>query len=137
MCKEKFEHTGWILFLEKFKGCHEGVYDAFNQIYDCEYVHLGGLQLDIIEATIEEATRFLVVGEKYFKGVNINKEICRKFLEPRHLNPEWSKGIPSNWIKEEYRLIINSLQIFLACEGRYVITFLYHLRLLLHFKGGQ
>jgi hypothetical protein len=29
-----------------------------------------------------------------------------------------------------------SLQIFLTCEGRYAITFLYHLRLLLHFEGG-
>jgi hypothetical protein len=28
------------------------------------------------------------------------------------------------------------LQKFLTCEGRYVITFLYHLRILLHFEGG-
>jgi hypothetical protein len=28
------------------------------------------------------------------------------------------------------------LHRFLTCEGRYVVTFLYHLRLLLHFEGG-
>jgi len=77
-----------------------------------------------------------IVGEKYFKGVNINKELRRKFLEPEHLNPDWCKGIPRNWIKEEYRLMINSLQIFLTCEGRYAVTFLYHLKLFLHFEGG-
>jgi hypothetical protein len=29
-----------------------------------------------------------------------------------------------------------SLQRFLTCEGRYDVTFIYHLRLLLHFEGG-
>ena len=32
--------------------------------------------------------------------------------------------------------MLASLQRFLTCEGRYVVTFLYHLRLLLHFEGG-
>jgi hypothetical protein len=29
-----------------------------------------------------------------------------------------------------------SLQKFLTCEGRYVVTFIYHLNLLSHFEGG-
>jgi hypothetical protein len=29
-----------------------------------------------------------------------------------------------------------SLHNFLTCEGRYGVTFLYHLRLLLHFEDG-
>lgn len=74
-CKEKYEQASWIPFLEKFKGYHEGASHAFTQSYDGQYVELGSLQLEFIEATIEEATTFLVIGEKYFKGVNINKEL--------------------------------------------------------------
>jgi hypothetical protein len=33
-------------------------------------------------------------------------------------------------------MMLISLQRFLTCEGRYVVTFLYHLKLLLHFEGG-
>jgi hypothetical protein len=29
-----------------------------------------------------------------------------------------------------------SLQKFLTCEGRYAVTFIYHLNLLSHFEGG-
>jgi hypothetical protein len=32
--------------------------------------------------------------------------------------------------------MINSLQQFVTCEGRYDVTFIYHLRLLFHFEGG-
>jgi hypothetical protein len=32
--------------------------------------------------------------------------------------------------------MLSSLQRFLTCEGRYVVTFIYHLRILLHFEGG-
>ena len=32
--------------------------------------------------------------------------------------------------------MFNDLQRFVTSDGRYVVTFLYHLRLLLHFEGG-
>lgn len=136
LCKENLDKAQWIMFMEKFKGYHDGISHAFTHFYDGKNVYLGGLQLKTIEYTIEEATRLLDVGEKYFKGASINKELCQKFLKPEHLNLDWTKCIPRNWIKEEYMLMINSFQIFLTCEGRYAVTFLYHLRLLLHFEGG-
>jgi hypothetical protein len=55
-CREKFERVGWVPFLEKFKGHHEGMSHAFAQSYDGESVQLGELKLTITEATIEEAT---------------------------------------------------------------------------------
>jgi hypothetical protein len=57
-------------------------------------------------------------------------------LKEDHQHPDWKKGIPRNYIKEEYHPMITSLQRFITCEGRYVVTFIYHLRLLLHFEGG-
>jgi hypothetical protein len=32
--------------------------------------------------------------------------------------------------------MITSLQRLVTCEGRYAVTFIYHIRLLLHFEGG-
>jgi hypothetical protein len=75
-------------------------------------------------------------GDKYFKGVGINKEMGQRFLKEDHQHPDWKKGIPRNYIKEEYHPMITSIQRFITCEGRYVVTFIYHLRLLIHFEGG-
>jgi hypothetical protein len=136
LCRDKYTRAGWIPFLEKFTGCHEGVSHAFTQSYDGEIVHIGNLQLTINEATLREATRLPSRGDKYFKGVGINKEMCQRFLKEDHQHPDWKKGISRNYIKEEYHPMLASLQRFLTCEGRYVVTFLYHLRLLLHFEGG-
>ena len=37
-CKEKFERVGWVPFLKKIRGHHEGVYFTFTQSYDGESV---------------------------------------------------------------------------------------------------
>jgi hypothetical protein len=136
LCRDKYARVGWMPFLEKFTGCHEKVSHAFIQSYDGEIVHIGNLQLTINEATLREATRLPSRGAKYFKGVGINKEMCQRFLKEDHQHPDWKKGISRNYIKEEYHPMLASLQRFLTCEGRYVVTFLYHLRILFHFEGG-
>jgi hypothetical protein len=135
-CKEKFEKAGWVPFLEKFRGHHDGVSRAFVQSYDGESVQLGDLKLTITEATIAEAIGLPSTREKYFKGIIVDRGIYQKFLKPEHLDPDWTKGISRGWIKEEYCTMLVFLQNFLTCEGRYAITFLYHLRLLFHFEGG-
>jgi hypothetical protein len=111
-------------------------YLFFSQTYDGESVQFGEMKLTILEATIAEATGLPSSGEKYFKGVIVDRKLCQKFLRPEHQDPDWTKGIPRSCIKEEYWMMLISLQIFLTCEGRYVVTFLYHLKLLSHFEGG-
>jgi hypothetical protein len=92
--------------------------------------------MQVIEASIAEATGLPLEGEKYFKGMVIDRQLCHNFLVPEHSNLDWVKGIPRHWVKPEYWTMLVSLQIFLTCEGRYAITFLYHLRLLFHFEDG-
>jgi hypothetical protein len=121
-------------FLEKFTGWHEKISHEFIQGYDGEIEHIGNLELIINEATLREVTGLPNIGAKYFKGVGINKELI---LKEDHQHPNWKKGIPRNYIKEEYPPMIASLQRFLTCEGRYVVIFIYHLRFLLHFEGGR
>jgi hypothetical protein len=135
-CKEKYEQAGWVPFLEKFKGHHERISLAFVQTCDGESVQFGDMKLTIIEATIAEVTGLPMVGEKYFKMVIVDRKLCQRFLKPEHKYPDWTKGIPQSFVEEEYWTMLISLQKFLTCEGRYAVTFIYHLNILSHFEGG-
>jgi hypothetical protein len=130
-CKKKYEQAGWVPFLEKFKGHHEGISLVFMHTCDGENVQLGDVKLKITEATGLPMAR-----ERYFKRVIVDKNLCQQFLKPEHHDPDWTKGVPQSYIKEKYLTMLISLQKFLTCEGRYVMTFIYHLNLLSHFEGG-
>jgi hypothetical protein len=99
-------------------------------------VQFGYMKLIIMETTIVESIGFPVAGEIYFKRVIVDKKLCQKFLKTEHQDPNWNKGIPRSYIKEEYWMMLMSLQRFLTYEGRYEVTFIYHLKLLSHFEGG-
>jgi hypothetical protein len=45
------------------------------------------VKLTITEATIVEAMGLLMVGEKYFKRVIVDKKIFQKFLKPEPHDP--------------------------------------------------
>ena len=94
------------------------------------------MKLMILEATIAEATSLPSSGEKYFKGVIVDRKLYQNFLRPEHQVPNWTKEIPRSCIKEEYWMMFISLQRFLTYEGRYAVIFLYHLKILSHFEGG-
>ena len=47
------------------------------------------------------------------------------------------KGFPRNFLQEEWQHLLFILQQFVTGEGRYNLTFQYHVRLLLHFESGM
>jgi hypothetical protein len=90
----------------------------------------------IIETTIAKETKLPSTGHKYFKGIIMDRGVHKKFLKPDHLDLDSMKGISRGYIKDYYFTMLVFLHTFLTCEGRYALTFIYHLRLLLHFEGG-
>jgi len=50
-----------------------------------------------------EATCLSSSGEKYFKGVIVDKKICQKFLRLEHQDPNWTKGIPEVVLRRSTR----------------------------------
>ena len=88
LCQEKYARLGWIPFLEKFTGWNEKISHKFIQGYDGEMAHIGNLQLIINEETIREVMGLPSRGDKYFKGVGINKEMCQQFLKADHQHPD-------------------------------------------------
>jgi hypothetical protein len=47
----------------------------------------------------------------------------------------WKKGIPMTALKKKWKDILFILQKYITCKGRYGLELLYHLWLLIHFKG--
>jgi hypothetical protein len=77
LCQEKYARSGWMPFLEKFTGWHEKISHEFVQSYDGERTHIGNLKLIINKETLREVTELTRRGDKHFKGVGINKEMCQ------------------------------------------------------------
>jgi len=71
--KENFEKVGWITFLEKFRGYHDKLSHAFAQNFGGEIVWLGKMTMQVTKTTIVEATGLSPKGEKYFKGMTIDR----------------------------------------------------------------
>jgi hypothetical protein len=57
------------------------------------------------------------------------------FLKPENIDPNWSKGIPMDWIANEWMESLLMLKRFITSEGHYYVVFLFHLRFMLHLAG--
>jgi hypothetical protein len=42
-----------------------------------------------------------VYGERWWKKENVVMEFVNQFLIPEKKNPNWSKGIPHDWVRKE------------------------------------
>ena len=50
---------------------------------------------------------------------------------------DWKYGIPASWLKEDWQHVLNLVQRFITCEGRFSIAHLYQMRLLTHITGDD
>jgi hypothetical protein len=55
-----------------------------------------------------------------------------QFLKPEHRDPNWDKGIPRDWIVDEWMEALLMLKRFITYEGRYFVLFLFHLQSMFH-----
>ena len=75
-CRDKFKRVRWVSFLEKFHGYNDRVAKEFAETYDGMMARLGEIEIQVTKSIIVEATDLLMEGEKYFKGMSINK-LCQ------------------------------------------------------------
>lgn len=123
--------------LEKFQGYNDRVAMAFMESFDGEVARVESLKIKVTENLISKETKLSLTYEKYFKGGYLEPNDCAKFLKPAYKSIKWSKGVLQSCMEEEWNPLISALQRIVTCEGRYVIVFLYHIRLLLHFSDGR
>jgi hypothetical protein len=72
-------------------------------------VKFGDMKLTILEATIAKDIGLPSSGDKYFKGLIVDRKLCQKIIRSEHHDLDWTKGIPQSCIKEEYWMILISL----------------------------
>lgn len=100
--KEKFVQAHWYQFCSAFQGIHTEVAMTFAKNFDGYQTQVGNLIIHISEHSISTAFNLPIDGERWFKKKEILGNFCNQFLTKDHQNPEWSKGIPNTWLKEEW-----------------------------------
>lgn len=91
--------------------------------------------MQVSEQSIAEAFNLPQEGEKWFKGKLIIGGDLNTFIRDEYRDPNWAKGILGNYLKNEWEETIKLVKIFLTCERRYIVVFLYYLKFLFHFAG--
>jgi hypothetical protein len=67
----------------------------------------------------------------------LHVEIINRFLLPEHQSPNWSQGIPHNWMNKEWQTALMIIRRYITCEGQVYLVHLYHMRLSMHLNGGS
>ena len=79
---KKFEKMGWEHFFRSFDGHHAEITKMFAMNYEDDRVQIGGFEFVINEEKIAQATKLPQVGERWFKGIVVNKKKCLALLMP-------------------------------------------------------
>jgi hypothetical protein len=82
--------------------------------------------MKVTQDSIASTYNLLVDGEKWFKKKLITGGDVNQFLKPEHEDPNWAKGIPGDYIFDEWMEYLLMLKHFITCEGRYYTIFLFH-----------
>ena len=83
--------------------------------------------MQVTEESIEITCNLPCDGEKWFKNKLIISKDVNQFLKLEHKDPNWAKGIPKDWIVDEWMESLLMLKRFITCEGCYSTIFLFHL----------
>jgi hypothetical protein len=132
---QKFKDVGWFDFFAMFQGHDEHISMTFTpNFYGFEYV-VGKLLMHMTDHYIAKAYRLPVYGERWWKKENVVMEFLNHFLVSENKNPNWSKGIPHSWVRKEWNTTLLIIYMYITCEGRFYLVYIYHIRLLIHVNG--
>jgi hypothetical protein len=87
------------------------------------------------ETLIAEVTELPRTRENWFKAT-VTKEVeFRCYLKREHKCLIWKKDIPMSFLEEKWQHLLNSILVYITCEGRYNRVMIYHFKLMNHFTG--
>jgi hypothetical protein len=89
----------------------------FAQNFDGFETVVGKFMIHVTEHSIGTACRLSVYGERWWKKEMLPVEIVNQFLLPEHQSPNWSQGIPHNWMKKEWQTALMIIHRYITCEG--------------------
>jgi len=134
----RFVDVGCLEFVERLQvGHHVGVAEAFAKSYDGRNVVVGSLKFIADEGTIATTRGIPRSGETWFKTTLTKNLEFRSYLKEEFQGIVWKKSIHVSYLKEEWKILFKSIQLYITSEGRYDKLMLYHIKLLDHFSGKQ
>jgi hypothetical protein len=137
--RKDLEDSGWLMFIQRFEGFNLFVAQQFTLTFDGCRDKVGDIQLELNEEFISSATglaatRLAATGQRWFKNSKVDEVSWPLLFVSRKVTSR-DKGMPISTLKPRWHNILIMVKQFVTCEGRYVLVFLYHLRLLMNFMG--
>jgi hypothetical protein len=135
MVREVFQRVGCLSFFQNMQRGHPEVARQFALHFDGLKTKVGDLDFEVYEASIVAATRIPNTGERWFKSMNLNAAFSNDFLKPYYQTDNLSKGVPRIHLVEYFDKMLNIIQRYITCDGRFNMLYQYHIRILIHLTG--
>ena len=133
--KKVFKDAGCWNFCKKLRGGHAQVTKEFALNFTGLNSKVAMLEVQVSPEAISAVIEIPRGQEEWFKNFKFDMNPCKEFLKDDYVNEDLSRGVPRNYVKEHYALLLTCIQKYLTCEGRYNKVYSYHFKLLLHFTG--
>lgn len=131
------QESKFLLFLQKFDGFDSAVAIAFPRNFDGSQAKVGSLEFTVMEESISQARGLPAVGEKWYKKEKLENNLWHWFVLNPKQKVDQKNDLQQNTMIGKWNDLLYVLQKFLTCEGRYSLTFLYHIHLLFHFESDK
>jgi hypothetical protein len=120
---DSFKRMGCWRFCQKIEGHHLEVSRDFVQNYKEGKTQVGPLEIQLTTNLIAEVTEIPRTKELWFKARKLEKEDwCQDILKPKHRGADLVKGVPRNWLLEEYDKLLFIIQIFLIYLAKNMLS---------------
>jgi hypothetical protein len=73
--------------------------------------------MQVTEESIALSCNLPSDGEKWLKNKLITNGDVNQFLKPDHRDPNWAKGIPKDWIVDEWLKDLHMIKHYITYEG--------------------
>ena len=131
-----FQQVGCMRFCETIQGYHLQLTKEFAKGFDGVKEKLGSLTFPISSQTISEPTEIPLGGEEWFKGMEFNLDNFEDFLKPKHWK-RYGYVVPRSHLQDHHSKLLEVIQRYYTCEGRFNKSYHYHIKLLMNFTSKK
>ena len=97
-CAQLLMNIGWFTFFERITRYNVEVSQEFAKKFTSTVIDFASISFEVSRASIGEATRLSVDGDKWFKNFPFKADMIL-FLLPSHETLYWNKGIHMDALK--------------------------------------
>ena len=99
----------WFTIFEKIIGYNVDISREFAKKFTSKGIDFSSISFEVSGASIVEATRLSIDGDKWFKKFPFEVDM-NLFLLPGHETLDWTKGIQRNALRDEWRHVLSIIQ---------------------------